>query len=172
MPPCTDSADINWASDVCWLCAKAAGTFWLKPALQQLVVCSGVWDSWQCSRTKRGRGLDSSDKASCTVHLKVQVRFGWAGRKSQAYNMTVCGAGVGTAVLFKYADGSESTLMKLVQKEGPQSPRGWSSRRNPGRMITKRASENGGQGTDGKMQLKENILRLEMKKLQGESMKP
>ena len=86
--------------------------------------------------------------------------------------MTVCGVGVGTAVLFKYADGSESTLMKLVQKEGPQSPRGWSSRRNPGRMITKRASENGGQGTDGKMQLKENILRLEMKKLQGESMKP
>lgn len=78
----------------------------------------------------------------------------------------------GGSIGVKYADGSESTLMKLVQKEGPQSPRGWSSRRNPGRMITKRVSENGGQGTDGKMQLKENILWLEMKELQGESMKP
>lgn len=27
MPPCTDSTDINCASDVCWPCAKAAGTF-------------------------------------------------------------------------------------------------------------------------------------------------
>ena len=86
--------------------------------------------------------------------------------------MTVCGAGVGAALVFKYADGSGSTLMKLVQKEGPQSPRGWSSRRNPGRMITKRVSENGGQGTDGKTQLKENIFQLETKELQGESMKP
>lgn len=39
-------------------------------------------------------------------------------------------------------------------------------------MITKRVSENGGQGTDGKTQLKENIFQLETKELQGESMKP
>lgn len=83
-----------------------------------------------------------------------------------------CGIGVGAAIVFKYAEGSESTLMKLVQKEGPQSPRGWSSRRNPGRRITNRVWENGGHGTDDKMQLKENILWLEMKELQGESMKP
>ena len=143
MPRCTDSTDINWASDVCWPCAKAAGTFWQKPAPQQLVVYSGAWDSWadtrQCSGTKRGRGLDSSDKASCTAPKSTGKA--WMSREKVPSSQHDCGIAVGAAIVFKYADGSESTLMKLVQKEGPQSARGWSSRRNPGRRITKSLGE-------------------------------